>query len=201
MQYYSIGDLMWTSINRKLVLFLIIILGIGFISGCIYPYALNAGNKTVLIENISSFLQNIEAIKINYLTPHVIMLPILFISSFLVVGSLFSLFFIFYTGFVLGFIMISFILAAGFKGFLFSLIYLLLTHLVYLFFLFILLISFLRISYNVVAFIFKKNSQGKERIYVLGKRVLVTLVFIFLNDVFLYFLGDNIINVFKFLVI
>ena len=93
--------------------------------------------------------------------------------------------------------MSNFVLVAHFKGFIFGLIYVLITKVIFLFFLLIFIISIIRIGLIVL----KKEKLKKEKIYVLSKRVLLCFILILINDLILYFLGDNLINVFNFLVI
>ena len=101
----------------------------------------------------------------------------------------------------MGFVLSNFVIVAGFKGFLFGLIYLVITRLVFIFFFGIVAISLLKITYYLINLLIKKKRQNKEIIFILLKRVLLAFLIIMLNDLFLYFLGDNLVKIFKFLVI
>lgn len=188
---------MWTSINKKFILFLGIIFGIGIISGIFYFSFLSGDDKNIIISSITNFFNDLSNIKINFIGTHLIILPLLWVLSLIVIGIPLALFYLFYNGFLIGFTMSNFVLVAHFKGFIFGLIYVLITKVIFLFFLLIFIISTIRIGLIVL----KKEKLKKEKIYVLSKRVLLCFILILINDLILYFLGDNLINVFNFLVI
>ena len=192
---------MWTSNQRKIWTFLGIILVIGFLVGVFYITFLPKSDQALIASSFSKFLQNIANLKINFLANHLFLIPILIISSFLIIGALICLIYLFYLGFLMGFVMSNFIVALGFKGFLFGLIYLLITRFIFLFFLSILIISIIKIAFLIINLILKKNGNSKELIFKELKRVLICFIFIMLNDTILYFLGDNIVKIFQFLVI
>ena len=188
---------MWTSINKKFILFLGIIFSIGIISGIFYFTFLSGNDKNIIMTSITNFFNDLSNIKINFIGIHLVILPLLWFSSLIVIGIPLALFYLFYNGFLIGFTICNFVIVAHFKGFIFGIIYILITKAVYLFFLLIFIISIIRIGIIVL----KREKLKKEKIYILGKRALVCFIFIIINDLILYFLGDNLINVFNFLVI
>ena len=153
---------MWTSNQRKIWTFLGIILVIGFLVGVFYITFLPKNNQDLIASSFSNFLQNIGNLKINFIASHLLVIPILIISSFFIIGALICLIYLFYIGFLMGFVMSNFIVALGFKGFLFSLIYLIITRFIFLFFLGILIISLLKIAYLIFNLILKKNGNLKD---------------------------------------
>ena len=95
----------------------------------------------------------------------------------------------------------NFIIVGGFKGFIFGLIYNIITKLVYLFLLIMLITTLIKISINIINYLVKKNRFYKDKIIVLFKKALMCIILIILNDIILYFIGNNLINIFNFLVI
>ncbi len=187
---------MWTSINKKYLIFLSIIFIIGIASGIIYLNILNGDAKNIIMTSINNFLLNTQSIKINYLLIHLLIISFLIITSLLVIGLPISLFYLFYNGFLLGFIISCITTIKGFKGFLYSLIYIFITKGVYLFFLFLLVLFLTKLSLTIL----KKNNLKKERIFNLSKKSLICLIIVFVNDLILYFWGNQIINIFNFLI-
>ncbi len=192
---------MWTSTNKKFWLFLGIIFSIGLISGLIYIYLIPSANQEIIKTSINNFFQNLDNLRINNIGTHVLIIPFLIISAFLVIGIPLGIFYLFYNGFLVGFTISNFTICLGLKGFIYSLVYVLITKLVYLFFLNILITSLIKIGFNVGKIIVRKKDSSKDIIIFLFKRVIICFLVILLNDIFLLFLGDNLINIFKFLVI
>lgn len=191
---------MWTSTNKKFWLFLGIIFIIGLVSGLIYIYLIPAENQEIIKTSITNFFQNLESLHINNIGAHVLVIPLLIISAILIIGVPLAIFYLFYNGFLVGFTISNFTICLGFKGFIYSLIYVLITKLVYLFFLTILITSLIKIGFNMSKIILKRKNTSKDLILFLFKRVIICFIIILLNDIFLLFLGNNLINIFKFLV-
>ncbi|MEG1506438.1 MAG: hypothetical protein RR189_02105 [Bacilli bacterium] len=193
---------MWTSTNKKFYLFLGLIFVIGIIGGLIFLSVVPEVSKTTMITSINNFFIDIKNVNINYILSHAVILSFILILSFLIIGLPIGLFYLFFNGFSIGFIISSFITVAGFKGSLFALIYILITKTVFLFFLTVFIITCIKISIKVIGYyINKKNTIIKEQIIILFKRCLVSLLIIFINDFLIYLIGDNLINIFNFLVI
>lgn len=192
---------MRTSINKKLWLLVSIVLILGISCGIFYLFFISSNEKTTIINSITSFFQTLDHIKINYLSNHFLLIPAFIMTAFIGIGTILILFYLFYIGFLIGFIISNFIIVAGFKGFIFGLIYVLVTRLIFLFFLGILTIALIKISYYLFKSIFNKRINYKNIIAGQVKRAILAFIIILINDTFLYFLGDNLVNIFKFLVI
>lgn len=192
---------MWTSTNKKFYLFLGIIFFIGFIAGILYYFLISHDNQLLLQTSIKNFLANLNTIRINSIGLHLLILPVLIIGSFLFIGIPLCIIFLFYNGFLLGFILCNFVICMGIKGLLFGIIYVIITKVIYLFFLLILIISLLKISINFFKYLVKKANDRKEKIIFLFKRVMICFLIIILNDGLLYFIGGKFINIFNFLLI
>ncbi len=191
---------MRTSINKKLWLFLSIILILGIGSGIGYVFLLNKTNQSLLINSTTNFITTLSSLKINYFLNHILVFPFLIISSFFLIGVPLALFYLFYNGFLMGFLLANFILCYHFKGFIFGLFYLLITKLLFIFLLFIILPSLLKIASYILKLLIGKRKLNKDYILLYLKKGIICFLFIFLNDLFLYFLGDNLVNIFKFII-
>lgn len=187
---------MRTSFNKKFILFLLVLFVMGIITGLGYFNFFNADLKSTITTSFHNFILNINEIKINNIIPHGLFISFLIITSFLVIGLPICLFYLFYNGFLVGFVIRSFTFIKGFKGFIFSLVYLLITKVIYLFFLFLLIMTLIKLSIKII----RKDNFKKEKIFILSKRSLLCFIIIFLNDLFLYFGGGKILNIFNFLI-
>ncbi len=181
--------------------FIVTIILIGLIGGMLYVIFLNKSGKNILITSMTNFITMIKDIKINFLATHLLIIPLLIVSSFLLVGIPIGIFYLFYNGFLMGFLISNFFLVKHLKGLIFGIIYLIITRLVFCFFYFILLINLLKIGYQMINLVFKKRQYHKDYVLMYLKKCLICLIFILINDLILYFLGDNLVNIFKFLVI
>ena len=57
--------IMWTSISKKMYVFMLIILIIGIITGIVFVIMLDEATKEILFLNINEFLQNFSNTNIN----------------------------------------------------------------------------------------------------------------------------------------
>ena len=192
---------MWTSLNKRLYLIFAIVFIIGTIIGMAFIYFISEDSKEIILMNINELIQNVNEININNIINHLFAISVLIILAFFVIGIPFELFFIFYNGFSVGFIISSLTSIFGIRGFLYSLIYIFVTKGVYLFLLSIILISLIKISKLIIDkyILKKKNNINSINIYL--KKSLICLGIILLNDIILYFGGSKLINIFNFLII
>lgn len=190
---------MWTSINKKIYLFLGIIFAIGLVLGIIFLIYLDESSKDILFLNINEWFQGIEKSNINNIISHIIILSSLFLLSIFIIGIPLVLFFVFYNGFSLGFTLMTLISIFGIKGLLYGLIYIIITKGIYLFFLTIMIVSLLKMSINILKRLFSKETLSKDNLSLLIKRILFCIGIIFINDIILYFFGTKLITIFNFL--
>ena len=92
---------MWTSLNKKIFLFISVILAIGIISGIIFLIFLNEASLEIIFLNINEWLQSIESSHINNIIPHIVILSSLFILSLFIIGIPFVYFLYFIMALVL----------------------------------------------------------------------------------------------------
>lgn len=116
--------------NKKLNLFVIFIVVLGIISGSLFLMVLNENDKSEVINEISTFMANINTNNINNLNSFknsliegMILIILSWILGMSIIGVIFNIFFIYMKSFIIGFSISSFILVYKYKGILSSLIY------------------------------------------------------------------------------
>lgn len=116
--------------NKKVNLFVIFIVVLGIISGSLFLMVLNENDKSEVINEISTFMTNINTNNINNLNSFknsliegMILIILSWILGMSIIGVIFNIFFIYMKSFIIGFSISSFILVYKYKGILSSLIY------------------------------------------------------------------------------
>ena len=116
--------------NNKVNLFVIFIVILGIISGSLFLMVLNENDKSEVINEISTFMANINTNNINNLNSFknsliegMILIILSWILGMSIIGVIFNIFFIYMKSFTIGFSISSFILVYKYKGILSSLVY------------------------------------------------------------------------------
>ena len=116
--------------NKKVNLFVIFIVVLGIISGSLFLMVLNDNDKSEVINEISTFMANINTNNINNLNSFknsliegMILIILSWILGMSIIGVIFNIFFIYMKSFTIGFSISSFILVYKYKGILSSLVY------------------------------------------------------------------------------
>lgn len=191
--------IMWTSISKKMYVFMLVILIIGIITGIVFVIMLDEATKELLFLNINEFLQNFSNTNINSGLMHLVILSSLLILSIFLVGGPLLIFYMFYNGFSIGFVVSSITYIFGIKGMLYGSIYILISRLVYIIMLIIFNVNLFKIiKCNIDSLVYKKSN--KESLSVFYKRSIVFIGIILINDVILYFGGGKLVNLFNFLI-
>ena len=107
--------------NKKYLIFALVIVLIGLIVGIIY-YNIQSSN---IKENIIYTLSSYGSFKYNAILKDLIITSLLLVSSFLIIGLPLSLFYFFYEGLSIGFLISIFLSAFKIKGLIYIVIYLL----------------------------------------------------------------------------
>lgn len=178
--------------DKKYVLFSLIIVILGIITGALFIVILNNTDKSLVIEYISKFtdniknntINNLDILKNTLLTNYIIIFVLIIIgySCFLFPINILLLF---YKSFILGFSLSSFILSFGLKGILLSVCYVF-PHLILNIFIFCLITSFtLKISLNMLNYIIKKK-EVNMRIYFnkYFSLIIVSLIIFFITGLY-----------------
>lgn len=170
--------------DKRYVLFCLVLVILGIVAGSLFIVILNSSDKSLVIEYIESFIDNIKnndfnyidtlknTLIINYLV--IIIISIIGFTYFLVP---FNILILFYKSFIIGFTLSSFILTYKIKGLLLSIIYIF-PHLIINILLFCLLIAFtLKLSIKMINYIINKK-EVNMRLYF--NKYLYTTLFIFI---------------------
>lgn len=171
--------------DKKYVLFSLILVILGIITGSIFVVILNSTDKNIVIEYIESFVESIGSGKFNYIdtfknTVIVNTIVVLLIS---LIGFTYFLFpivviILFYKAFIIGFSLSSFILTYKAKGLILSIIYIF-PHMIINILLISLLAAFiLKLSITMIKCIIKKKEVNMR--YYFNKNLYITVLFIFL---------------------
>ena len=87
---------MWTSLNKKLYVFMSIILVVGLITGIVFVVLLDEATKEILFLNINEVLQNFSHVNTSSMIIHLVILSSLLILCMFLIGGPLVLFFMFY---------------------------------------------------------------------------------------------------------
>ena len=172
-------------LNKKQKKIVIFILVMGLITG----YILYKKMSPTMLDNITNIKSNLENNSLNFIGLHIITLALILASSIFFIGPiLFVLYFLLEVS-CISFSLISFSSAFQFPGFLYGLLYNILTKLNFIICLIIILKKVTRIIKSIIhKEPFDINILKKEY-----RDILIALIAIILYDVFLYFFGGTIL--------
>lgn len=175
--------------NKKLNLFVIFIVILGIISGSLFLMVLNENDKSEVINEISTFMTNINTNNINNLNSFknsliegMILIILSWILGMSIIGVIFNIFFIYMKSFIIGFSISSFILVYKYKGILSSLIYVIPSQLINILIILILGVYTLLFSKYLFKMIFIKDKTVnlgkffKKYVLVFGICIILCLV-------------------------
>lgn len=175
--------------NKKVNLFVIFIVVLGIISGSLFLMVLNENDKSEVINEISTFMTNINTNNINNLNSFknsliegMILIILSWILGMSIIGVIFNIFFIYMKSFTIGFSISSFILVYKYKGILSSLIYVIPSQLINILIILILGVYTLLFSKYLFKMIFLKDKTVnlgkffKKYVLVFGICILLCLV-------------------------
>lgn len=175
--------------NKKVNLFVIFIVILGIISGSLFLMVLNENDKSEVINEISTFMANINTNNINNLNSFknsliegMILIILSWILGMSIIGVIFNIFFIYMKSFIIGFSISSFILVYKYKGILSSLIYVIPSQLINILIILILGVYTLLFSKYLFKMIFFKDKTVnlgkffKKYVLVFGICIILCLV-------------------------
>ena len=175
--------------NKKVNLFVIFIVILGIISGSLFLMVLNENDKSEVINEISTFMTNINTNNTNNLNSFknsliegMILIILSWILGMSIIGVIFNIFFIYMKSFTIGFSISSFILVYKYKGILSSLIYVIPSQLINILIILILGVYTLLFSKYLFKMIFIKDKTVnlgkffKKYVLVFGICIILCLV-------------------------
>lgn len=168
--------------DKKYVLFCLIIVILGIVTGSLFIVILNSSDKNLVIEYIESFVDTIKNNNFDYIETLKNTLIINYIVIFIVSIIGFTYFLtpinilvLFYKSFIIGFSLSSFILTYKIKGLLLSIVYIF-PHLIINILLFSLLVAFtLKLSLKMIKYIINKKEVNMRAYF---NKYLYTILFI-----------------------
>ena len=173
---------------KKIIVLFIITRSILF--GILIYNRLSDDSINLLINN-SSKLRYINSKIILF---HLILLAISFILSFIGIGIIILLLYLFFEGVTIGFMLSYFLSVYKIKGIVYSVSYILIYKSLMIFLLIILIFKYLKLFRIIVKYI--KNKQIN-----ISKTIMNSIIIIFtiiINDLFLILFGKNLLNLFTF---
>lgn len=183
--------------DKKYVLFSIIIVISGIITGSLFIVILNNTDKNIIIEYISSFIKNINTMNIlkNTFITNYICIFILIIIGYSCFLFPINILILFYKAFIIGFTISSFILTYKTNGILLAIVYII-PHLIINILIFALITAFtLRLSLNMIKCIIKRknvNIRGYFNKYL--SLILLSLLIITLTSLYESYLMPYLLN-------
>lgn len=192
--------------QKKKYLFLLIIMLVGFIVGILFLFFISKDDKTILVNEINSFFNNVKENNlitsktlINSLSSNILSISLVWLLGISIIGIPFIIFFLFFKTFVLGFSISSIIYNYGFKGILLAFSYIFPHQLIYL--VIWLLLSFYALSFCIklgkVLFL-KKNINLRDNFLRYIKIGLICLIGSLLCSLIEVFVTPHFINLFIF---
>jgi len=174
-EYNSIGDKMikkYSNIlriilpNKKTNIFIISILILGIITGSVFATIIGLNDKTLVIDKINLFINNInnnslDTINVlkNSLSTNLLYVIIIFILGMTLIGIVFNIFLLFIKSFIIGFTLASFIITYSYKGLILSTLYIILGQLINIIVIIIITIYSIIFSMKLIKLIFKENTN------------------------------------------
>ena len=168
--------------DKKYVFFCLVVVILGILAGSLFIVILNSSDKSLVIEYIESFVENIKNDSFNYMDTlkNTLIINYLVIFIISIIGFTYflcpiNILLLFYKSFIIGFSLSSFILTYKIKGLLLSIIYIF-PHLIINILLFSLLTAFtLKISINMIKYIIRKKEVNMRDYF---NKYLYTILFI-----------------------
>lgn len=168
--------------DKRYVVFSLIIVIIGIITGSLFIVILKSSDKNLILEYIQTFVESIKNNTFNYgdtlkntLINNYLVVLIISIIGFTYFLVPINILILFYKSFVIGFSLSSFILTYKIKGLILSIIYVM-PHMILNILLFSILVAFtLKLSLRMINCIFKKKEVNMRAYF---NKYLYTSIFI-----------------------
>lgn len=172
--------------NKKINIFVMFIIILGIISGSIFLVVLKDTDKTLIINRIESFMNNINTNNVNNIVAfknviieNLIFVLLIWILGMSIIGIIFNIFLIYLKGFIIGFSLSSFFFVYEYKGLLAGFIYAFPTSIINIIVSLILGVYSILFTINLwkIIFLREKNSDMKR---FLKKYLIVLIISLFL---------------------
>lgn len=189
--------------DKKIMMLLNIIALTGIIAGSVFVVILNKNDKSLVVNSIKDFFNNLLNSKFDYIATlkntlfvNLIFSGLIWIIGISVIGVMITILIIFYKSFTLGFTVASIIYTYSIKGSILALFYVF-PHLILNILIFLYLGSYsIKLSVILIKAILKKqNLNFKEFINSYLKVLLISIIFIIISSIYETFISSYILRI------
>ena len=186
----------WLKSNRSIIKFLLML----FITSILVGIYLYLSKEKLIRESINTelikMINNLDITRQNNILNHLLIMIVLSVLSLTIIGLPIILIYFLYEGVSIGFLLSSFINYSPIKGMLFGTIFIIISKIIYITILIYLLTNTLKYTKNFLKRLkMAKNELIINQIIKISFCTTITLI----NDIILYFIGNKIITIFKFI--
>lgn len=186
----------WLKSNRSIIKFLLML----FITSMLVGIYLYLSKEKLIRESINTelikMINNLDITRQNNILNHLLIMIVLSVLSLTIIGLPIILIYFLYEGVSIGFLLSSFINYSPIKGMLFGTIFIIISKIIYITILIYLLTNTLKYTKNFLKRLkTTKNELIINQVIKISFCTTITLI----NDIILYFIGNKIITIFKFI--
>ena len=186
----------WLKSNRSIIKFLLML----FITSILVGIYLYLSKEKLIRESINTelirMINNLDITRQNNILNHLLIMIVLSVLSLTIIGLPIILIYFLYEGVSIGFLLSSFINYSPIKGMLFGTIFIIISKIIYITILIYLLTNTLKYTKNFLKRLkTTKNELIINQVIKISFCTTITLI----TDIILYFIGNKIITIFKFI--
>lgn len=186
----------WLKSNRSIIKFLVML----FITSILVGIYLYLSKEKLIKESINTelikMINNLDITRQNNILNHLLIMIVISVLSLTIIGLPLILIYFLYEGVSIGFLLSSFINYSPIKGMLFGTIFIIISKIIYITILIYLLTNTLKYTKS---FLKRLKMTKNELIINQVIKILFCITITFINDIILYFIGNKIITIFKFI--
>lgn len=186
----------WLKSNRSIIKFLLML----FITSILVGIYLYLSKEKLIRESINTelikMINNLDITRQNNILNHLLIMIVLSVLSLTIIGLPIILIYFLYEGVSIGFLLSSFINYSPIKGMLFGTIFIIISKIIYITILIYLLTNTLKYTKNFL----KRLKMAKNEL-IINQVIKISFctTIALINDIILYFIGNKIITIFKFI--
>lgn len=186
--------------NSKVVKFVLTLIILGLVSGIILYLNLSSETKTSIINSIIEINNGLSSTKQNNIVFHLLIISIFVLCSLTLILYPLTFFYIFYEILSFGFFLASYTSLNGIGGSLYSIMHFVINKGLFLLILiYICIVSFKLIKRIIFSISNKDNISVKDLYQNYFLKILICTISMLIFDIIIYFLGNKILSLFKFL--
>lgn len=186
----------WLKSNRSIIKFLVML----FITSILVGIYLYLSKEKLIKESINTelikMINNLDITRQNNILNHLLIMIVISVLSLTIIGLPLILIYFLYEGVSIGFLLSSFINYSPIKGMLFGTIFIIISKIIYITILIYLLTNTLKYTKS---FLKRLKMTKNELIINQVIKILFCITITLINDIILYFIGNKIITIFKFI--